>query len=82
MGKNKPNPKIVTITDDGMIQIPEDLLLEVNLHGKVELISCREGILIKPKKSKKSWQEIFQNKAKMGNVLYMDLSEVRLDDIL
>lgn len=81
MRQNKPNPMVIKIADDGTIKIPEDMLLGANLHGEAELISCREGVLIKPKKSK-SWQEIFQNKAKMGNVLYMDLSEVRLDDIL
>jgi len=81
MWQNRQNSRIIKITDDGTIKIPEDVLLEANLHDEVELISCREGILIKSKKSK-SWQEIFQNKAKMGDVLYMDLSEVRLDDIL
>lgn len=81
MLQNNPNSRVINITDDGTITIPEDMLLEANLHGEVQLISCSEGILIKSKKSK-SWQEIFQNKAKMGDVLYMDLSEVRLDDIL
>jgi len=81
MLQNRPNPRIITIADDGTIKIPEDMLLEANLHGDVELFSCREGILIKSKESK-SWQKIFQNKAKMRSVLYMDLSEVRLDDIL
>ncbi|MCK4763387.1 MAG: AbrB/MazE/SpoVT family DNA-binding domain-containing protein [Candidatus Aminicenantes bacterium] len=54
---------IVQIGNSKGIRIPQSLLKQYNLKNKVILDLEKEGLLIKPKKTRAGWEESFKEMA-------------------
>jgi len=71
------------IDSQGRVLVPKALRENLGLTGEIELVQVKDGILLRPRKSK-SWEQILSEKLKVDwkQAMAVSLEGVSMDDVL
>jgi hypothetical protein len=70
---------VTKIEPDGRLRFPEELEGEFAPDQEIEIVRCEEGVLVKPVR-KLTLAEVLKKKIPMRNPLFLDLSDVNMDE--
>jgi len=69
---------IARIDADGRLQLPQEMRQRFAPDQEVELVPCRDGVLLKPRRPA-SLAEVLKRKVSMHQPTHLDLSEIDMD---